>query len=497
MENALPIHLQEVIFGSSNPNISKKISKLEKEGKLKKIAPRLYTGNLEESPESIIRRNIFTILGRLFPGAVLSHRSALEFQPTSTNQIFLTHTYTKKTKLPGLTIRFLKGYGAIEGDNILSGEIYASQQARAFLENLQTSRKRGPDSKTLTSREIEERLEQIVRINGEEELNILRDKARDISKELGMQKEFSKLDKIISALLTSHSSKILISPIAAARAFGIPFDPNRYELFEKLFRELKQFEFKSFKERNTELKSFRNFAFYEGYFSNYIEGTIFEIDEAKKIIETQSPIPTRNQDSHDILGTYKIVSNKKEMSTTPKSADELLSILQYRHQILLSAREDKTPGKFKNKNNFAGQTAFVDLNLVKGTLIKGFDFYAALDNPFAKAVYIMFMINEIHPFLDGNGRISRIMMNAELVSANQSKIIIPNVFREDYILTLRRLKRQHEPEPYIRMLSRAHEFSSTIFGDSMDEIQSKLEQSNAFLLPEEGSLKILTIDNIV
>lgn len=495
MENTLPIHLQEVIFGSSDPNISKKISKLEKEGKLKKIAPRLYTGNLEESPERIIRRNIFTILGRLFPGAVLSHRSALEFQPTSTNQIFLTYKYTKKTKLPGLTIRFLEGRGAIEGDNLLSGEVHASQQARAFLENLQTSRKTGPDSKTLTYPEIEERLEQIVRINGEEELNILRDKSRSISVELGMEKEFAKLDKIITALLTTHSAKILTSPIAAARAFGIPFDPSRNELFEKLFRELKQFEFKSFEERNTELNSFRNFAFFEGYFSNYIEGTVFEIDEAKKIIETQTPIPTRNQDSHDVLGTYKIVSNKKEMSVTPKSANELISILQYRHKTLLSAREDKSPGKFKNKNNFAGQTSFVDLNLVRGTLIKGFDFYAALDNPFAKAVYMMFMISEIHPFLDGNGRIARIMMNAELVSANQSKIIIPNVFREDYLLTLRRLTRQHDPEPYIRMLSRAHEFSSTIFGESIDEIQTKLELSNAFLLPDEGSLKIINTNN--
>jgi hypothetical protein len=494
VENSLPIHLQEVVFGSSDPNISKKISKLEKEGKLKKIAPRLYTGNLEESPEVIIRRNLFTILGRLFPGAVLSHRSALEFQPTSTNQIFLTHTYTKKTKLPGVTIRFLEGHGPIEGDNVLSGEVYASQQARAFLENLQTSRKSGPDSKTLTYPEIEEKLEQIVRINGEEELNNLRDKARCVSEELGMEKEFIKLDTIISALLTTHSSKILTSPIAAARAFGIPFDPNRLELFERLFRELKQFEFKSFEEKNTELQSFRNVAFFEAYFSNYIEGTVFEIVEAKKIIATQTPIPARNQDSHDVLGTYKIVSNKKEMSTTPKSADELITILQYRHKTLLAAREDKTPGKFKNKNNFAGQTPFVDLNLVKGTLIKGFDFYSALDNPFAKAVYIMFMISEIHPFLDGNGRIARIMMNAELVSANQSKIIIPNVFREDYLLSLRRLTRQHDPEPYIRMLSRAHEFSSTIFGASMDEIQTKLERSNAFLLPEEGRLKIIHPD---
>jgi len=101
----LPIHLQEIIFGSSNPVISKKISKLEKEGKIKKIAPRLYTGKIDEEPEKIVRRNIFTILGGLYPGALLSHRSALEFAPTETNQLFLTYSYTRKAELPGITVR--------------------------------------------------------------------------------------------------------------------------------------------------------------------------------------------------------------------------------------------------------------------------------------------------------------------------------------------------------------------------------------------------------
>ncbi len=96
---------------------------------------------------------------------------------------------------------------------------------------------------------------------------------------------------------------------------------------------------------------------------------------ARKIIETGTPMPTRDEDSHDILGTYRLVSSQKEMKTIPDNADELLSILQYRHKILLEARPSKNPGEFKDKNNRAGQTHFVDHKLVKGTLIKGFDFY--------------------------------------------------------------------------------------------------------------------------
>lgn len=489
MEKNLPIHLQEIIFGSSDSTISKKISQLEKEGKIKKLAPRLYTGNLEDEPEKIIRRNLFTVLGHLYPGAILSHRSALEFKQTSTNQIFLTYKYTKKAKLPGLAIRFLEGSGPIEGDNEISNGLYASQKERAFLENFQPSRKPGPDAKTLTLPEIEEKLEQIVQVNGEEELNKVRDTARIISAKLDMPKEFEKLNAVISALLTTRPSKILQSPIAAARAFGIPYDSFRYELFGKLYQELNQFEFQRLDDPNVNSTSFKNFAFFESYFSNYIEGTKFEINQAKEIIETQKPISTRHEDSHDVLGTYQIVANRKEMSIIPKTPDELIEILKYRHKILLSARQDKNPGKFKDKNNFAGQTAFVDVNLVRGTLIKSFEFYNALKHPFARAAYIMFAISEIHPFLDGNGRIARVMMNAELVHQNQAKILIPTVHREDYILTLRKLTRQNDPEPFIRMLVKIHQFSAKVTADNMEEMQRFLQASNAFLEPEDGHIK--------
>ena len=263
--------------------------------------------------------------------------------------------------------------------------------------------------------EIEKRLEEIIRVNGEDEINKLRDKARVISKQLAMPKEFEKLNRMISALLSTKTSKFLSSPLAKVRAFGKPYDPSRVELFETLFRELKQLEFPVREEKNVSQETFRNFAFFESYFSNYIEGTVFEIDEAKKIIQTNKPLTARNDDSHDVLGTYQIVSNKKEMEITPSTPEEFLKIMSYRHSILLSARLDKNPGLFKDKNNFAGSTAFVDFNLVSGTLIQSYDFYRALDHPFAKAAYIMFVISEVHPFLDGNGRIARVMMNAELL----------------------------------------------------------------------------------
>ncbi|WP_179022133.1 Fic family protein [Winogradskyella forsetii] len=491
MEKNIPIHLQEIIFSSSDSATSQQISKLEKEGTIRKLANRVYTSNLEDTPEDITRRNLFHILGHLYPGALLSHRSAFEFAPTATGQIFLTYTYTRKAQLPGITVRLLAGNKPIKGDTIFSGELYLSQRERALLENMESSRKPGPDSKTLTYPEIEEKLEQIIRVNGENELNEVRDKARKIAKEVGLTKEFTKLNKIISALLTTKPSSILKSPVASARAFGVPYDPARIQLFESLFTALKQQEFQHREEKNTTTAAYRNFAFYESYFSNYIEGTVFEIEEAKRVIETQKPLPSRNEDSHDVLGTYQIVSNPREMKIVPSTKEELVEILQYRHQILLSAREDKKPGKFKDKNNRAGDTSFVELELVIGTLYKSFDYYQALTHPFSKAAYIMFVISEVHPFLDGNGRIARVMMNAELSTASQTKIIIPTVYREDYLGGLRRLTRNQDPSVYIRMLNRAQAFSDTLLGEDMVPMEAILQQSNAFKESNEGVLKVI------
>ena len=124
--------MSELIFASANRQDAYKITKMLQEKKLRKIAPRIYSTNLEEKSAEIIRRNILEILGNLYPQAVLSHRSAFEFKPTSTNQIFVTYSYTRKIKLPGVTINFLEGKGPVEGDNKMIGELFVSSKERAL-----------------------------------------------------------------------------------------------------------------------------------------------------------------------------------------------------------------------------------------------------------------------------------------------------------------------------------------------------------------------------
>lgn len=64
---------------------------------------------------------------------------------------------------------------------------------------------------------------------------------------------------------------------------------------------------------------FTNKAFFEAYFSNYIEGTTFEIEEAENIIFNKKIPAKRPKDAHDIIGTFQIVSNLNELCKTPLS----------------------------------------------------------------------------------------------------------------------------------------------------------------------------------
>lgn len=131
---------------------------------------------------------------------------------------------------------------------------------------------------------------------------------------------------------------------------------QEFELLGTLYDYLADKVFTEYTDMNISEKAYHNFRFFKSYFSNFIEGTEFEIKEAKEIIQTDTPLPRRDEDSHDILGTYHLVSDRKEMSLLPQSANHLLQLLRSRHAILLKARTSKKPGQFKDQNNKAGST---------------------------------------------------------------------------------------------------------------------------------------------
>jgi Fic family protein len=174
------------------------------------------------------------------------------------------------------------------------------------------------------------------------------------------------------------------------------------------------------------------------------------------------------------------------MSRLPRSLDELTTLLKSRHAAIMEGRPDKGPGQFKTDPNRAGSTLFVAPELLQGTLAKGFEVYRGLTSPLHRAIFMMFLVSEVHPFADGNGRVARIMMNAELVAEGENRIILPTVYRNNYLMALKALSQNKLTGALVRVMDFAQRYTAAVDFEELQIARVILERTNAFADPNEA-----------
>ncbi len=438
------------------------------------LAPGLYTSG--KSPERVVSRNALRILAREMPGALIADRSA--GSPGSyivERNLYVIHSRRHPLVLPGLTIHPRRGPGALTGDIKLADDLHVASPARTMLESLART---GP--RYLTVVDVELWIERILnRNNGEADVNALRDNARQIAPQVRATRSLKKLNQLISAALNTGDIVHLQTSQSLALAAGAPVDRQRIELFTALVDELNRTApqpepFTSNSPRRAFLPHF------EAYFSNYIEGTEFTVDEAMAIMTTGVTSLERPADAHDILGTFRIVNNPELRAVTPANSGHLLTLATSHHRVLMAGRPEMNPGDFKDKANRVGSSEFVSPANVEGTLTAGFGLADTLIDPFHRAVYMMFLLSEVHPFRDGNGRVARIMMNAELSAQHQPRIIIPTVYRNEYLTALRAATRNSRFAPLIAVLSFAQKHTNRVDYSTVHTAEADLTRTNAF-----------------
>jgi hypothetical protein len=193
-------NLPEIVFSSANAAESKRISRLKSAGRLIKIAPKIYTSNLKSSPESVIRHHWHEIIAHLFPGAVLSHRTALNHGDIIDDTVFLTYRYAKKINLPGLTVRLLKGSIRIGYEMPLPDvDLFVSSAPRYLLENLSLSRSKKTISKSAGFEVISKQIESLVSHKKDVMIKALLNEARDAATKMKLMPEYKQLKLIVDA----------------------------------------------------------------------------------------------------------------------------------------------------------------------------------------------------------------------------------------------------------------------------------------------------------
>ncbi len=452
-------------------------------GEIRRLARGLYSTNLDEAPEQLLRRRWHETAALYFPGAVIVDRSAALSGPAADGSLFLdsgpTPANPRPVRLPGLTLRPRSGPGPIAGD-MKFADLWMASPARIALENIRPSRARSGVARTLRREELEERLDRVARVRGAQALNELRDDARAIAPTLSAEKQLADLDKLVGALLGTQEAD-LRTPAAKARRAGLAYDTERLHRFEVLRSELAK---QDLAERAAPEDPERLFAFFEAYFSNWIEGTEFEVEEAEEIIFEGRVPAQRPADAHDIQGTFDAITDPALRTQPPTDVDTLEDYLREVHTRIMRGRPEIAPGHYKDTANRAGMTHFVHPELVSGTLREGFTAYQTLPAGLPRAIYAMFLIAEVHPFTDGNGRVARALMNAELSSVGECRVMVPMSYRDEYMSALRALSQNDNPTPLWRMIDRAQRWASLMTWTEHDRVLELMHETNAFATPE-------------
>jgi len=449
-----------------------------KKGELHQVAKGIVSSRPEEEWPALIARDRIRVLAALFPGALYGYRTAFDGGWPEAGVVYLNYTYPRTVELPGLTIVSLKGAPPQVGDMPMQGkDLYFPSEARLLLENLTQSR--GALRKSVGKDAVETRLLNICDSRGEESLSRLRESARSLAPLLGFDKEFKGLDALVGSILGTRPSE-LTTVAGKARTAPLPYAPDRLVLFEKLAVALRSTPLRQPADVAITPQARTHFAFLESYFSNFIEGTEFEVEEARGFVLEGKPIEERPKDSHDILGVFRQAVNPGWRNQVLAVGEPVVVQLQARHADQMAARPEISPGEFKFKANRAGNTEFVAPRLVRGTLVEGSRLLSSIPPGTARALMAMFLVSEVHPFNDGNGRLARLVMNAELSVVGACRIIIPTLFREEYMDCLRVLTREGNPAPFVTAMQKIQDWTAAFDYEDLDAVIDSMKTCNAF-----------------
>ncbi len=196
------------------------------------------------------------------------------------------------------------------------------------------------------------------------------------------------------------------------------------------------------------------------YASNAIEGNTLTLSETKVIIEdgiTVGGKPLRY--CYEATGharAYDYMISIARGDSFEITEDVILKL----HNLFYSGIDNENAGKYRDIQVFITGTEYIppkpsDVPKLMKEFVKKLNEYKDTMHPVEYAAFAHRRLVDIHPFIDGNGRTARLLMNLILINQGYVAVSISPVLRFEYMQALQAAQRKSKPsdEAFVRLIA--------------------------------------------
>jgi hypothetical protein len=452
-------------------------------GELARLAPGLYVSDRDpQAQAALVREHWVRILGELVPGAVVSYRSAYGAAPAE-GVLILSHPsrFNRTIRLPGLRVALVKGPGALPGDAPLgSGALHLASMQRMLLENL--TRPRGADGRSRGEAAVRQRLEQILAAgDGALALDRVRSVARSLAGPLNMSRELVRLEHLIDELLSPPEDSASADAPGAGAGEA---EPGCIAMLQALAHRLRRQRWPRWEAVATGQPDRAHQALVEAWFECFDAAPLPVIRQACADVLAEKVGIASDAPMRELLSVFKLAASSPLSDSVPPFGDWFAQGMRARHGLLMRLVEPMRAGRFRARDPSAPAAAPVPGRIeperIEGTLVAGSKLAIEVPEGLARAIFYSILLRRVQPFDRGSDKLAHLLMNAELSSVGEARIVVPTRMREHLQIAGERLLRQGDPERYIRLLVALQRWSAALDFSDLNRLLTRLAAMRAF-----------------
>ena len=196
------------------------------------------------------------------------------------------------------------------------------------------------------------------------------------------------------------------------------------------------------------------------YNSNAIEGNTLTITETKVILEEGLTIGGGKslREHLEVINHQEAINYIEDIVN--KNLDITGRVIKDLHTIILKSIDNKNAGIYRKNNVLISGSKHrpVEYMLVEekmGELLSWYNASKEQLQPVELAALFHFKYAYIHPFIDGNGRTARLLMNLILLRNGYPMAIIKNEDRSEYMKALEMASVNGQTDAFVSVIARA------------------------------------------